>query len=65
MTPKNPADALKVKLANGLITTSQYKEMLATLESASTSLGYIPMEAAGGEDGAGRRKTGLGRFFAR
>ena len=65
MAQRNPADALKVKLANGLITTSQYKEQLAALESASTSLGYIPTESAGGKNGAGGRKSGIGRFFSR
>lgn len=65
MAQQNPADALKVKLANGLITTSQYKEMLASLESASTSLGYIPTEAVGGQTGTRTRRVGIARFFTR
>lgn len=65
MAQKNPADTLKVKLANGLITTTQYKEMLASLESASTSLGYIPTETVSGQDGARTRKIGIARLFTR
>jgi hypothetical protein len=67
MAQKSSVDALNVKLANGLITSAQYKEMLAYLESDSTSLGYIHTDAVDSQTQARNpaRRFGMARFLTR
>lgn len=67
MATKSSVDTLNVKLANGVITTAQYKEMLAYLESDSTSLGYIQTDAGADQARSGNRtrKFGIARFLSR
>jgi hypothetical protein len=67
MATKSSIDTLNVKLANGVITTAQYKEMLAYLESDSTSLGYIQTDAGADQAQPGNRtrRFGIARFLAR